>query len=128
MRPLLDERVRGGTNPLKVVVAPLVALLDRWARIAPRVALGLRSREGEVRAEQRDDRRRIAHAFGAEVPAGRRRQREPRLSGTRMPAQLVAVRIDLRDEERQRREAALDRVAGSFDDPRIADTRNGVGN
>ena len=103
MNRSLTSAVRSGTNPLEIVVAPLVSLFDRRTRIAARFPLGSRPRERHIRAQQRDDRRRIADALGAEVPAGRRRQRH-RHFGHANAGQLVAVGIDLRDEEGQRGE------------------------
>ena len=80
----------------------------------------LASRSARVRANgiyepsQRDDRGRVADALGAEVPAGRRGQRDRHLRDADA-RELVAVVVDLRHEKRERRSGGFDQRADRSD-------------
>ena len=98
---IANEVRRRGAHLRQVVVDSAIAFLDREPRITAGFALSSRSRERYVRAEQLHNVAGIPDALAAEVPSRRRgeRHRDFRIVNA---GDVVAVRIDLRNEVRQR--------------------------
>src|SRR5262249_47522145 len=91
-QPVAHERVGGGFDLGDVGLARAVAFLDRQARVATGLALGLGLREGAVGAVAVAE---LASRAVVDVPAGMRRQRRDDV-GQQEPRDLVAVGIDRR--------------------------------
>ena len=99
---IANECVGHLTHFRHVVSAAWIALVDRRPRIAPRFALGLRAREGNVGTGVAEESAGPADLGVAEIPPGIGGERYADL-GQPDTANLVAVGVDLRHEQRLNR-------------------------